>query len=302
MGVFVLAVCVLDGVILACLQNKISKNSIHTMSDNAVYEALVFGTGSLVIAVFGGVRVCDPYTIHLGVILGILIIVEGVFAVNALRVGSMSLSTMVSMCSLVIPIIPAKWLWGEEFTWQRITGIILMIISMGLILNLVTEYTEKKKYSKHEAVSYGVSKKWIFFASMTFISGGVMGFNQKKLTTCGLSSEIMSYLFFGFITASFLGLLLFFYYRKRQGEEKTLRINRGNLIYILSTGAAMAVLHIATMKAIDFLPMSLLLPISNGGRLILVTIIDVLLFRQKLSAEQLAGIAIGVASIVLLSV
>ena len=301
MGIFVLAVCVLDGVILACIQNKISKDSIRTMSDNAAYEAMVFGIGAAVIAAFGGVKACDPYTVYLGFVLGILIILEGVFAVNALRVGSMSLSTMISMCSLVIPIIPAKWLWGEEFTWQRITGIILMIISMGLILNLVTEFTEKKKNIRREAVRYGVSKKWAFFAFMTFIAGGVMGFNQKKLTTCGLSAETMPYLFCGFVTASLLGTVLYFCYRNKEGEEPTLHINKGSLLYIILSGMTMALLHIATMKAVDLLPMSLLLPISNGGRLILVTVVDVWLFRQKLSCEQLTGILTGVASIVLLS-
>lgn len=301
MGALFLTVCVLDGLVLACVQNKISKDSIRTMSDNAVYEALVFGIGAVVMGAFGGVRVCSPYTVHLGVVLGILIILEGVFAVNALRIGSMSLSTMISMCSLVIPIIPAKWLWGEEFTWQRITGIVLMIISMGLILNLITEFTEKKKNAELEKVEYGVSRKWAFFAFMSFLAGGVMGFNQKKLTTCGLSGEIMPYLFYGFVTASLLGAVLYFYYKNREGEGLTLQLNRKNMVYIIPSGIAMALLHIATMKAIELLPMSLLLPISNGGRLILVTVIDMWLFKQKLSVEQLIGITVGITSIVLLS-
>ncbi|MCQ2401091.1 MAG: hypothetical protein MJ059_04105 [Lachnospiraceae bacterium] len=301
MGALFLTVCVLDGLVLACVQNKISKDSIRTMSDNAVYEALVFGIGAVVMGAFGGVRVCSPYTVHLGVVLGILIILEGVFAVNALRIGSMSLSTMISMCSLVIPIIPAKWLWGEELTWQRITGIVLMIISMGLILNLITEFTEKKKNAELEKVEYGVSRKWAFFAFMSFLAGGVMGFNQKKLTTCGLSGEIMPYLFYGFVTASLLGAVLYFYYKNREGEGLTLQLNRKNMVYIIPSGIAMALLHIATMKAIELLPMSLLLPISNGGRLILVTVIDMWLFKQKLSVEQLIGITVGITSIVLLS-
>lgn len=301
MGALFLTVCVLDGLVLACVQNKISKDSIRTMSDNAVYEALVFGIGAVVMGAFGGVRVCSPYTVHLGVVLGILIILEGVFAVNALRIGSMSLSTMISMCSLVIPIIPAKWLWGEELTWQRITGIVLMIISMGLILNLITEFTEKKKNAELEKVEYGVSRKWTFFAFMSFLAGGVMGFNQKKLTTCGLSGEIMPYLFYGFVTASLLGAVLYFYYKNREGEGLTLQLNRKNMVYIIPSGIAMALLHIATMKAIELLPMSLLLPISNGGRLILVTVIDMWLFKQKLSVEQLIGITVGITSIVLLS-
>lgn len=301
MGIFILIICVLDGVFLACIQNGISKSSIRTMSDNALYEALVFGTGAVVIAAFGGVRVCDPYTVHLGAVLGLLIIFEGVFAINTLRVGSMSLSTMISMCSMVIPIIPAKWLWGEEFTRQRIMGIVIMIISMGLILNLITEFIGKKKKTVREKVSYGVSKKWAFFAFMTFIAGGVMGFNQKKLTTCGLSSEIMQYLFCGFVTAALCGAALFFYYRKRDGGEQTMKMNRRTLLCIVPAGIAMALLHITTMKAIELLPMSVVLPVSNGGRLILVTITDVWLFRQKLSPEQITGILTGVISIVLLS-
>jgi len=63
-----------------------------------------------------------------------------------------------------------------------------------------------------------------------------------------------------------------------------------------------AVIGLLFLRAMAFIPTSVLSPINNGGRLILITIMDVLLFKQKLTVPQYAGLASGITAIILLSI
>lgn len=69
-----------------------------------------------------------------------------------------------------------------------------------------------------------------------------------------------------------------------------------------ATGILMALLYVLMISAVKALPAALVYPVANGGRLLAVTVVDVVKFRQKLSPRQLIGLIVGIAAIVILSV
>ena len=129
-----------------------------------------------------------------------------------------------------------------------------------------------------------------------------MGFPQKYQTMSVWSGEIMSYLLYAFLTAMLLSVPCLLFLVKGKKIRPTMQPERKLIAGTVLTGVMMALLHILTMRALDVIPISVVLPISNGGRLILVTLVDVFLFRQKLTGQQILGIILGLAAILMLSV
>lgn len=295
-NVLLLAVLVCDGVLLSVVQNSLVKKYIHNQSDNFLYIAAVYLTGSLVIFAAGGRFQCSDYTRILGVITGVLIIAETLFSTNALRYGPMSLTNLLSMSSMVIPMLPAGILWNEWMTPLQITAAVLMLLSMALIMNLF------RKKDRAEDRSTKVDPRWVVFALLCFLAGGLMGFPQKYQTMSVWSGEIMSYLLYAFLTAVLLSVPCFLFTYKGKKEPVTLRMSGKLTAGILGCGVMMALLHILTMKALDAIDLSVVFPVCNGGRLIIVTLVDVFLFRQKLSKQQVLGIVVGIAAILMLSI
>jgi len=295
-NVLLLAVLVTDGVLLSALQNSLVKKNIRNMSDNFAYVCIIYIFGTLIMYLNGGRFQCSSFTRTMGIITGFLIIAEAVSGVNALRYGPMSLTNMLSMSSMVVPMIPAGILWNEPMTGLQIFAAGIMILSMALILNMFG----KKEAGK--GVFSGVNPKWLVFGLGCFIFGGLMGFPQKYQTMSAYSGEIISYLLYAFLTAAVLSVPCFLFYAKQKGEPLTLEFSPKLLSGIAACGILTAYLHILTMRALDTIPLAVVFTISNGGRLILVTIVDMFYFKQNLTKQQLAGIALGIISILLLSV
>lgn len=293
-NVILMAVLVASGVLLAALQNSLVKKNIKKTVDSFAYSAAVYAVGSIIMYIDGGRFECAPLTKILGLASGFLIISETVCSVNALRYGPMSLTIMLSMSSMVVPMIPAGILWNEPMTGLQIVAAVLMLLAMALILNLFGSKKEKKTYGS-------IDKRWIIFGSLCFLSGGLMGFPQKYQTMSAYSGEIISYLLYAFLTASVLsaGCMLF---TMKKTHDSRLSFTGKLLPSVAVCGILTAMLYILTMEAMNVIPISVVLTVSNGGRLILVTLVDILYFKQPLGRQQAAGIALGVISILLLSI
>jgi len=292
--VLLLAVLLGDGLALGLLQNSLIKKKIQNTADNLLYLGIVFGFGSVVMFFAGGRFGCSAYTCLLGILTGFLIILEAFSYVNALKNGPISLTSMLCMASMIIPMIPSGILWNEPMTPLQIGAGLLMLLAIAMILQLFGK-------KENGSVFKGINKKWLLFSFLSFLAGGCMGFPQKY-QTIGCPEEIMSYLLWAFVTAAVLTVPFILLRVKGSYEKITLKLGGKLLTVIACCGIMTALLHILTMKCFEVIPVSVVLPVSNGGRLILFTLADMFLFKQKLTKQQLAGIVCGCIAILLLSV
>lgn len=287
---------VTSGVLLSALENSLVKKNIRSVCDNFAYVFIVYLFGALIMYLNGGRFQCSSFTKIMGIITGFTIIGEAVCGVGALKNGPMSLTNMLSMSSMVIPMIPAGILWNEPMTGVQIFAAALMLLAMSLILNMYGKKEEGK------GVFSGVNPRWLVFGLGCFLFGGLMGFPQKYQTMSAFSGEIMSYLLYAFLTATFLSVLCILFFSRKKGESLTLKFSAKLALEFAGCGILTAYLHILTMEALNRIPIAIVLTVSNGGRLILVTLVDMFYFKQKLTAQQIIGIAVGIVSILLLSI
>lgn len=84
------------------------------------------------------------------------------------------------------------------------------------------------------------------------------------------------------------------------GEEKPAK-GVGYFLPIVLSGVGVALNNVINLYLSGKVDSAVFFPIVNGGGLILVTLCAVVLYREKLSVKQWAGIIIGIISVVLLS-
>ena len=87
-----------------------------------------------------------------------------------------------------------------------------------------------------------------------------------------------------------------------QSAARPRPVRLANLLAGMMGGLGSAVGVLYTVLATRHLPGYIVFPLTSGGIIIVVAIIGRLAFRERIGAWALAGIAVGVAGIVLLSV
>lgn len=145
---------------------------------------------------------------------------------------------------------------------------------------------------------------WVVLSLLLFTLCGTLGIIQKMLALSGHSDEIYGFLFYNFIVATAVTVLYLIYNVKIRREPVTVKLfgNRDKLLLSsFFSGLCNSLLHITTMLAVEALPATVAFPIVDGGKLFFITIMDVLLFRQKLTRTQITGLVLATAAIVILA-
>lgn len=280
-----LVIIVLVAVASACIQNYFCKNLFKNESDNLKYETVIY-----IIALISTVLVVDlpkpsSYCIMLAVINGLILTLENYAILEAMRCGSMSLTSLFSLAALIIPVVVSPFLWHEELKATQLFGSVLTVISMALILDVFS--------GKHD-----INRRWLLFAFIAFFAGGSCAICEKYLTTSAHADETNTYAVISFVVVIVATLII----QKVKKEKAEFKLTKKNFLPILFIGCGSAVIFLLTIAALKVLSTSGVYATNNGARLMLVTLCDVFIFKQKLSKKQLIGMGMGLAAILLLSI
>lgn len=199
----------------------------------------------------------------------------------ALRYGPLSLTTLVVAYSLMIPTVYGMLFLHEIPGIWALFGLVLLLLSLFLI-----------HYRKGEL---GITKKWILFAILAFIGNGMCSTTQKiqQLAFDGAyKSEFMIYaLLILAISAGILSVVT----GKREAANE---VKRGWYLAIIF-GIANGCLNLLVMVLGGRMPVSIMFPLISAGQILVACIISRFVYQERLSMQQLAGVALGVLSIVL---
>jgi len=308
---------ILDGVILAAVQNVICKQHIKNTTDNFLYLGIMFLLSAFTLVFAGGLSSCSAFILGLSFVTGVFMVLEEVFSMKALQYGPMSLTVMVGMSSMVVPLFPAALLWQQPIGPKQVAGVLMILCSMALVLELFDHKKKEKPENSANAdspvstedegkpgreMSYGITPRWIGFVIIVFFAGGTIGICETAQAVSVYSDETIPFLSRAFVTAGLLCSGLMVYNTKVRGEAVTMRPDRKLGLGFAATGIMMALLYVFMISAVKVLPAAVVYPVTNGGRLLMVTVVDVVKFHQKLSRHQIIGLLIGVSAIIVLSV
>jgi len=289
MGLLILLIAL--GVFINTIQNFFCKNLFKTRSDNFVYSIIYFLVAVITAFIFNGCRIghLSVFLVLDSLLYGLMLTLELYCVLQAYKYGSMSLTSMFIMASIMIPVIPSWIFWGDPITWNQVAGIAVMFAAIALILNVGADVGKVK-----------MNWKWFAYSFFAFIGSGTAAIAEKLLTVSPYAAQTNDFVLTGlmFAVISMAAVLLVL----RKKEPVTIKMNAKVIIPTAVTGVGYSFLCIITLLVVSILPASVAYTVNNGARLILITIIDVLLFKEKITRSQYIGLGIGVIGVVLLSI
>ena len=264
-------------VILFLIFKEYERQDINT------YQAITFNylTAALLAFVIGGnnytnssVVTTDWFfpTIGLG---AFFIIMFNIMAITTQKLG-VSIGSMASKMSLIIPVIGAIIFQNASIGFYKIAGIVLAIISVYL--------TFKKSNSTAKPT----------LAIILFFGAGILDMWLDFIRNNYLSSEIDFNLFITtvFFTAFSLGILKVIWERKR--------ILRKNIIAGIALGIPNYFSIYFVLLALEHLGGIYVFPILNIGVVLFSAIISWLFYNEHMSKTNWIGISLACLSIVII--
>ena len=212
-----------------------------------------------------------------------------VFVVLAIKCGSLAKTTLITSYSLLVPAFAGLIILREPLGLPMIAGMILLVLSLWL-----TNHRKKTADAPKERITL----KWLVFVLLGFVGNGMCSTVQKlaphylgadvnltlsTIAALGLSTVVL-------ISASFL--------TKETDLKTTLRVGAPLSLFCGLFNGAVNYLAIYLNQ---FIPASVMFPVLSAGELILIVPYALLVRRERFTAKQWAGYAVGVVSVVLLN-
>lgn len=207
-----------------------------------------------------------------------------VFAVLAIKHGSLAKTTLIISCSLLVPSFYGLMFIGEPLGIFLILGMALLLISLVMI-NYENDRTK-------------ITWKWIVFVTLAFLGNGMCSTVQKiEQNTFGSSGQnVFMIVALGTVT------LMLFVISLISGEKRDIKISAvhvwvfGGLCGVFNGLCNYLVLYLNTR-----MPASVMFPVISSASVVLVFLYATLIKHEKFNVTQKIGYAVGVVSLVLLN-
>ena len=212
--------------------------------------------------------------------------VAAIFLYLALAIGPISLTSLITSFSLLLPTIYGLIYRDEEVSLLLIIGLVLLIISL-ILINL-----EKKSEEKNNSL------KWFVYVFIAFISNGSCSIiqNLQQIKCDGkFKNDFM-------IVALIICTVVMFIFSLIFERKKVLKALKSGFVYYSLCGVANGLVNYLVIVLSLRMAASIMFPIISAGGIILTFFISIFLYKEKLSINQIIGIFLGTFAVVFLSV
>lgn len=211
-----------------------------------------------------------------------------VFAVLAIRHGSLAKTTLIVSCSLLIPSFYGVILLREPVSATLIIGLVLLVVALVLI-----------NYEKSGGNNKPITWKWAIFVSLAFLGNGMCSTVQKaeQMRFGNVGKNLFMIMALGMVTV-FLFLLSVLTKEERALWRDSLQ---KGWHWALLCGAANALTNFLTLYLNPFLPASVMYPVISAGGIVLSFLYATLIYKERFDQRQKLGFLIGVLSVILLN-
>ena len=202
--------------------------------------------------------------------------------IYALKLGSMAITALVNSYSLLIPTFYGIIFLRESVKVAGIIGIALLLVSLFLL------------GAKKERATGGV--KWLVFLVVAFVGNGMCS-TVQKIQQINMDGAYKSEFMIFALIAAFVVFAGFAFARGNVKNNLPPCAGFGSL-----NGVFNGVVNFLVLILTGLIPNSILFPCISAGGIVLSLFTALFLFKEKLSAFQIVGYVLGLASVILLNI
>ena len=214
----------------------------------------------------------------MGAICGVLYLVNFVLLKYNMKKNGVVLSSTFMKLGVLIPTLMAVVVFRETPTGRQIAGIILAVIAIVMI------------HFEKEAVGEGKQKLGLL---VLLILSGTTDSMANIFEKLGASEAKDGYLLMTFFTAFFISLVLML-----QGKSK---VSKKDILFGIVLGIPNYYSARFLLLALTELPAVLVYPVCSVGTIVTITVVGILLFKEKLSAKKIGALVMILVALALLN-
>ena len=288
MEYLLMAVSILFSVLNSLLLHKFKNRTFKTPGDSFFFNGGVSIIWIIILFAWfliAGDTKFSPGAVVYGVIYGVILCMFLYFKTESMATGPVSLTTLIGSSAFII----ATW-FGVIYASEKIN--VFQLIGMALILvSLVMCVNPKKSAEK-------LTLKWFIYCVAFFLAGGFVGILYKVFGKSGVSDQVNTMMLTAAIVSAILFFVMGFVINKISGTEAP-SIHKDAVKYILFSGIAGCIYIRLNIPLANMIPSAIFFPVSNGAMVVLTTLAGNVLFKEKLSGIQKAGILLGLVAIII---
>lgn len=257
------------------------------------YQNIFCFLSILLIYLFSGTEFSfSVFSVLLGAALAVANILSLEGLLQAQACGSFAYTSVIVALSAIIPSMSGPVLFGEKVTVSQFAGIGLMIIC--IILSPGNDGGERR----------AINLKWLLFCTVAFVFSGAVGVVQKiHQNNAAHKAEMPALLltcFFVSFALSGIRLITERGRTKKSGERLN-KLTPAVVLFPAVSGLCFAFPHTINLFLSGRLASVVFFPTINLCPMLLTMLYAVFGFKERLTAKQWAGIAVGILSTVFVS-
>ena len=255
------------------------------------YQNIFCFLSILLIYLFSGTEFSfSVFSVLLGAALAVANILSLEGLLQAQACGSFAYTSVIVALSAIIPSMSGPVLFGEKVTVSQFAGIGLMIIC--IILSPGNDGGERR----------AVNLKWLLFCTVAFVFSGAVGVVQKiHQNNAAHKAEMPALLLICFFVALSGIRLITERRRMKKSGESLNKLTLAVLLFPAVSGLCFAFPHTINLFLSGRLASVVFFPTINLCPMLLTMLYAVFGFKERLTAKQWAGIAVGILSTVFVS-
>lgn len=208
----------------------------------------------------------------------------------AVRRGAYMMLDVFLMLGVTVPIVLSKFFFSEEIRLNQWIGLVILFAAAFIMCSYNNQIKEK--------IGLGSAVLLIICG----ISNGLTDFSQKLFVK---TAEGSSAAVFNFYTYIFSAAVLLIIYIAAKARDKSgasgADVLRAVGIYVAIMSLCLFLNSYFKTLAAGLLPSAVLYPLTQGASLILSSFMSAVLFKEKLTAKCITGIALSFAGLLIIN-
>lgn len=207
----------------------------------------------------------------------------GIFGLKAISVGPLSLTSLITNFSLIIPTFYGLLFLGERGSVFFFVGVATLLVALVLV-NKSSESTP-------------ITGKWLIYVAIAFAGNGLCSLSQTLQQNAFQGAGKNEFMILALVLVVIGSAIMMV---RQEWNDIKVYVKYGT-VKGLACGVANGIVNMLVMVLLGAMPASVVFPLITGGSIVFTYVISRTAFRERLSNRQTVGFVFGVASIILLN-
>ena len=227
----------------------------------------------------------SSFSFVVAILFGASIVLSQLLEAHAMKRGPVSMTALIYSLGLVFPIIYGSLFLSEKISVMQILGMALAFLAVYFIVN-------PEKNAK-------IDPLWLIFAVLASCFAGSNGVIQKAHQSSPYSSELYSFIFLSLLFASVFSLACAIFVKDKSGRNSVEKPNF-DFRFVAIGGIAIGLVNILNLILAGKIVAVIQFPVYNVGGMILTILGGRVIFKEKMSKNQIIGFVVGCIAILII--